>query len=157
MQNRDTRSGRIPHNAWLIICDGAKAIIACNAGTPDKPRLQVLETLHAQLNPASHEQGADRPGRMMQRGTLRRSSVAATDFHDLAEKKFLTAAAQRLVLVAGQHRTSGLVLIAPPRALALLREALGKSMRERVELEIDKDLTKHPIAEIEQLLTLERV
>jgi protein required for attachment to host cells len=49
--------------------------------------------------------------------------------------------------------TTALVIIAPPRALAELRRAIHADVKARVIAEIDKDLTKHPIAEIERHLT----
>jgi protein required for attachment to host cells len=42
---------------------------------------------------------------------------------------------------------------APPRTLADLRKAMQPDVRKRVIAEIDKDLTKHPIFEIERHLT----
>jgi protein required for attachment to host cells len=45
-----------------------------------------------------------------------------------------------------------LVIVAPPRALADLRGAIHADVKARIVAEIDKDLTKHPIAEIERHL-----
>ncbi|WP_369124561.1 host attachment protein [Enterococcus faecalis] len=45
------------------------------------------------------------------------------------------------------------MLVAPPRMLAALRENLSNGVQATVIAEVDKDLTKHPIQEIERLLT----
>jgi protein required for attachment to host cells len=45
------------------------------------------------------------------------------------------------------------VLVAPPRILAALRQHLDGESRARILAEVDKDLTKHPIHEIERLLS----
>ena len=45
-----------------------------------------------------------------------------------------------------------LVIVAPPRALADLRQALHADVKARLIGEIDKDLTKHPVWEIEKLI-----
>jgi len=43
----------------------------------------------------------------------------------------------------------------PPRILGSLRRALGPTAAAAVAAEVGKDLTKHPIHEIERLLTAE--
>jgi protein required for attachment to host cells len=42
-----------------------------------------------------------------------------------------------------------IILIAPPRVLGELRKQLSAKARTKVKGEIDKDLTRHPIPEIE--------
>jgi protein required for attachment to host cells len=46
------------------------------------------------------------------------------------------------------------VLIAPPRVLGELRKHLSVKAQAKVKGEIDKDLTRHPISEIEKALAL---
>jgi protein required for attachment to host cells len=53
----------------------------------------------------------------------------------------------------GEDRKRKIVLVAPPKTLAVLRETLGDALRPSLLAEIDKDLTKHPVHEIERLLT----
>ena len=50
------------------------------------------------------------------------------------------------------RRVKALVVAAPPRTLAELRHALPADVRKQNSAEIDKDLTKCPIAEIEKHL-----
>ena len=45
--------------------------------------------------------------------------------------------------------TVPLVIAAPPRTLADLRRALHADVRKRIVAEVGKDLTKHPVHEIE--------
>jgi protein required for attachment to host cells len=144
---------RIPHDAWIIICDGRKALIVQNTGTPESPRFRVAETLRASYNPASHDQGDDRPGRTVQSVGARRSAVEMTDLHDQEERAFLGGAARTFSTLALRQRASALVLVAPPRALAVLRHELGNPVRDLVIAEIPKDLTRHPMADIERILT----
>jgi protein required for attachment to host cells len=54
------------------------------------------------------------------------------------------------------HRAAplkALVIVAPPRTLADLTHALPRGIRELTLAEIDKDLTKIPVYEIERHLT----
>ncbi len=44
---------------------------------------------------------------------------------------------------------SALVVVAPPRMLADLRHAFHPDVQKRIIAEIAKDLTKHPVSEIE--------
>jgi protein required for attachment to host cells len=45
-----------------------------------------------------------------------------------------------------------LVIAAPPVALGEFRKAVSPAVAKATILEIDKDLTKHPLAEIEKLI-----
>jgi protein required for attachment to host cells len=51
-----------------------------------------------------------------------------------------------------ERKVKALVVVAPPRMLADLRVALHSDVKSRIIAEIDKDLTKHPIQEIEKHL-----
>jgi protein required for attachment to host cells len=46
-----------------------------------------------------------------------------------------------------------LIVVAPPRTLAELRDAFHSDVKACILAEINKDLTKHPIAEIEKRFT----
>jgi len=46
-----------------------------------------------------------------------------------------------------------LILVAPPRALGMIRHAYSHTLRSAVRAEIDKDLVKHPVHDIEKHLT----
>ena len=54
-------------------------------------------------------------------------------------------------LVRARNITA-LVVAAPPRTLAELRDAFHADVKARIIAEFDKDLTKHPVAEIGQHL-----
>ena len=143
---------RIPHDAWVVVCDARKAIFLRNEGDATRPNLKVAQVREAAANPPSGEQGADRPGRI-QNAVAPTSATEGTDWHELAENQFArdTVAALKLGYRADAPR--GVVLVAPPRMLAMLRRHLDEELRSSVLAEVDKDLTKHPIHEIERLLT----
>ena len=52
---------------------------------------------------------------------------------------------------------SGLTLIAPPRALGMIREAYTPTIRDALVREIAKDVVKSPVHEIERLVCSEDV
>ena len=51
---------------------------------------------------------------------------------------------------AGQ--TKSLIIVAPPRALGVLRQSYSHELRNALRAEIDKDLVKMPVHEIEKHL-----
>lgn len=144
---------RVPHQASILICDGRKAIFAVNSGSPDDCVLAVQETLHAAVNPASREQGADRPGRVNASSDNRRSAVAAFDIHDAMERAFLTEVCGKFSQAVRQRQAKAVVIIAPPRAMAALRAGLDQDILALVTADLPKDLTKHSLADIQRLLS----
>ncbi|MDP4002669.1 host attachment family protein [Methylobacterium sp. NEAU K] len=144
----DTPALLIPHDGYVLVGDGRKVIVLCNVGHPMKPDLEVRRVFEAPPNPATHDQGTDRPTRV--RMGDRRSAIEQTDWHDLAEHQFAKAVAEALGRMA--EAINALVIVAPPRVLADLRRELPDALRRVVIGEIAKDLTKHPVSKIESCL-----
>jgi protein required for attachment to host cells len=142
---------KIKAGEWVVVCDGRKALILRNAGDALAPNLQTVET-HQHANPKTSDQGTDRPGRVHESATTGRSSVAQTDFHDQAEHDFLTALAKRLDAAVGGGEAAALIVVAPPRALGMLREAYSAALRKAVRAEVAKDYVNMPVHEIEKHL-----
>ncbi len=142
---------KIDAGAWVVVCDGRKALILRNEGDATFPNLRTHET-HEHENPPTREQGADAPGRVHESVGTARSSVEPTDWHEEAERAFLRKIAARLdaAVAAGEART--LVVVAAPRALGALRPLLGKAAREAIAAEVDRDMVKLPVYEIEKHL-----
>jgi protein required for attachment to host cells len=85
-----------------------------------------------------------------------RSAVSQTDWHDQAERAFLTSLAVRLDKAVATGETKAIAMIAPPRALGLLRERYSAAVRQAITKEVGKDLVKAPIHMIENWLTERR-
>lgn len=143
---------RIPHDTLIFIGDGRKALFLRNAGN-EKSLDLTAEQVFLDDNPPTREQGTDRPGRAFQRAqTHRRSGLEATDWHELEEHRFahhVAAALENLVRERGIRRV---IIVAPPKILADLRQSFHADVKSRIIAEIDKDLTKHPMSEIERHL-----
>ncbi|WP_018184282.1 host attachment protein [Kaistia granuli] len=142
----------IHHNALILVGDGQKALFLRNRGTPQNLDLVVEEILGSPYNPATREQGTDRPGRVMQSVGMARSTVEQTDWHMLEEQKFAGTIAEALYRAAQENVFSELVIVAPPRILGILRQNLHKLVTDRIAGEWPKELTKTPINEIQRLL-----
>jgi protein required for attachment to host cells len=144
---------RIPHNGIVFVGDGRKALFLRNEGYESEPNLKV-EKVFEDANPSSHEQGTDRPGRISKGlNSGRRSAVETADWHVIEEHRFVQKVAGEIERVMRQTKAPALVIVAPPKTLADLRDAIHPDIRAHVVAEVNKDLTRHPVGDIEQHLT----
>jgi protein required for attachment to host cells len=142
----------IPHDALVFVGDGQKAIFLRNVGDEKFPNL-TMERVFNDDNPPTHEQGTDRPGRAFKSaGTNRRSGVETTDWHELEKHRFVDRVASAMEQLARAQKLKKIIIVAPPRTLAELRHVLHADVKSRVIAEVDKDLTGHPVWEIEKHL-----
>jgi protein required for attachment to host cells len=142
----------IKHGEWVVVCDGAKALILENTGDVKFPNLKTVQVFEQKDLP-THLLGADRPGRSHSSVGPGSSSVTQTDWHNQSEQVFLTHLAQRLDTDVAAGKVKSLILVAPPRALGMIRHAYSHALRAAIRTEIDKDLVKHPVHDIEKHLT----
>lgn len=144
----------LPHDAWVLIADGEKALFLKNVTDAENPNLDVIRK-EAQDNPKDIDQSANRPGRMHDNGPGHKSAVDDTDWHELAKERFADEMAEILYGQAHKGRFDKIVLVAPPKTLGELRQKLHKEVADRVIGEIPKTLTNHPIDEIEKQIKAE--
>jgi protein required for attachment to host cells len=142
---------RLEQGEWVVVCDGRKALILENVGDAKFPNLRTKE-VHEQKNPATHEQGTDAPGRSINSVGNARSAVEQTDWHERAEGQFLQDLAGRLDAAIGAGEAKSIIIIAPPKALGVIRQAYSPTLRQAVRAELDKDFVKLPVHEIEKHL-----
>jgi protein required for attachment to host cells len=142
---------KIPHNALVFVGDGRKALFLRNDGDEKFPNLRT-EKVFEEENPPTREQGSERPGRLS-KASGNRSAVEPTDWHDIEEHRFARKVAAAMERVVRASEVKALIVVAPPKTLAELRDAFHPDVKACVLAEINKDLTKHPIAEIEKHLT----
>ncbi len=143
---------RLEEGCWVLIGDGRKALFLVNEGDEKFPNLRRLAVrLHE--TPATHTMGSDAPGRSFASVGARRSALETTDWHDLEEHQFAATIAAQINAACRDNQFKRLLIVAPPKILADLRQELSPMARGKLVGEVDKDLTKHSIAEIERLLT----
>jgi protein required for attachment to host cells len=137
---------------WVVVCDGRKAIILENIGDEKFPNLRTKEAFdHPDL--PTHELGTSPPGRAFQSVGYRRSSVSQTDWHDETERAFLKDLAERLNAAVEAGETKAVTIVAPPRALGMIRPAYSSALRHAIVREVAKDLVKRSVDEIERFIT----
>ncbi|MBW4329287.1 host attachment family protein [Stakelama sp. CBK3Z-3] len=142
---------RIPHDAFVVIADGRKMLFLRNDGDDEHPNL-VVERKRTQENPPDRDQSTDSPGTTFSSYGHGRSSYEETDFHQLEEDRFAAETADLLKKRALNNDFESLIIAAPPRTLGELRKHYHKEVEQRLTGELDKDLTGHPLDEIEKLL-----
>ena len=142
----------IQRDEWVVVCDGAKALVLQNVGDAKFPNLKTL-AVYQHDNPPTHAQGADKPGRTHSSAGYGSSAVTQTDWHDQAERTFLTQLAEKLDAAVVAGKAKSIILVAPPRALGMIRPVLSNGLRGAIRAELDKDLVKLPVSEIEKHLT----
>ena len=140
---------------WVVIADGEKALFMVNRGDAEYPHLDVFRE-EEQDNPPTREQAANRPGRFNDGPSVHRSAVADTDWHQLAKERFAKDLADILYKKAHAGAFDALVIAADPSTLGELRKEYHKTVEEKIVAELDKDLTNHPIDEIEKMLAWEK-
>ena len=141
----------IHHDEWVVVCDGAKALVLQNTGDAKFPNLKMRE-VYEQKDLPTHLLGADRPGRTHSSAGSGSSAVTQTDWHNQAEQAFLTQLAEKLDVAVTAGKMKSIILAASPRALGMIRPAYSHALRAAVRAEVDKDLVKLPIHEIEKHL-----
>ncbi|WP_416194174.1 host attachment protein [Nitrobacter sp. TKz-YC01] len=139
---------RIPRNALVFVGDGRKALFLRNDGDVLSPHLKT-EKVFEDINPMTHEQGRDRPGRVIESSQPgRKSAVEQTDWHDIQERQFAQTVAAAMERMVRTSKAKALVVVAPPRTLADLRNAFHPEVKTCIVAEINKDLTNHPVGDI---------
>jgi protein required for attachment to host cells len=141
----------IRHGDWVVVCDGKKALLLENTGDEKFLNLKTKE-VHEHPDPKTHEQGTDAPGRSFSSVGNNRSAMEQTDWHEQAEQRFLQSLVAHLDVAVNGGKAKNLIVVAPPRALGVLRQAYSHKVRSVLRGEIDKDFVRLPVHEIERHL-----
>ena len=142
---------QVPHQSVVLVADGRKLLFLRNEGDEVHPNL-VVEHAAEQANPATRDQATDSAGGASSPQGASRSSMEPTDFHQIEEDRFAAGAADLLKRRALANDFESLIVVAPPRTLGELRKHYHKEVSDRLRGELDKDLTGHPIPDIETAL-----
>jgi protein required for attachment to host cells len=81
-----------------------------------------------------------------------RDTMDEADFHQQGEDRWVKDAAEDLNRRALKNDFDALVIVAPPKALGVLRKKLHKEAERRIVLTVNKEMTDRPIPDIEELL-----
>src|SRR5208283_2141117 len=100
----------IPHDAFVFVGDGRKALFLRNDGD-EKFAHFVIEQTFMDENPATREQGADRPGRCFANAvSVRRSAIEPTDWHEIEEHRFAERMSKALERLTRERKAPALAI-----------------------------------------------
>ena len=140
---------QIPHNAFVLVADGRKALFFRNEGDAEFPNLRV-EHAEEHPNPADRDQKTDAAGAA---SSTQSGTMGETDYHQQEEDRFAAETADMLKRRALANGFETLIIVAPPKTLGELRRHYHKEVSNRLTGELAKDLTGHPVPEIEKALS----
>jgi protein required for attachment to host cells len=127
---------------WIAVVDGSRARIFERVGRNGNIAV-VLERDEPEARKRTGEIVSDRRGRNTAApGIARHAMDPKTTAHEHLEETFVRGIAREIDHAAAVNRFDELIVIAPPRALGEMRQALSPSARSRVVNEIDKDLVQ---------------
>ena len=154
----------LPHQALVFVTDGRKSLFLRNHG--DENQLDLRTEAHDEREDrkdreiktdapgtAAHSAGvAGRGIGAIGGGHMGRPAMEETDFHQQEEDRWVKEAAEKLKARALRNDFEALAIIAPPKALGVLRKELHKEVERRVVATFNKEMTDRPIPDIEDLL-----
>ena len=141
-----------PIRTWILVADGARARVLENTG----PGMGVSEVRGMEFDGQTLENReimSDRPGRSFESADQSRHAMEPrSDPKQLMETAFVESLVETLHKQFQAGSFDRLVLVAAPRALGDIRNALPKELAGAVYGELAKDLTKVPNAEMDRHL-----
>ena len=141
----------LPNNALVLVVDGRKMLFFRNHGDENQIDLRT-ESHDERQDRKDREIKTDAPGTQGQSAGYGRPAMDETDFHQQEEDRWVKDAAEDLRLRALRNDFDALAIIAPPKALGVLRKELHKEVEKRVVLTLNKEMSGRPIPDIEELL-----
>lgn len=138
---------KLKTGTWVLVADGGQAIIFENEGTAVAPKFKTVRD-YDEPHGRTSDLGEDKPPRAFSPADGRRASFEGTDLHQVAEDRFINRIAHDLSAAAASKTFREIVVVASPVALGTFRKAASSELTSRVVFWLDKDLTKHPVAEI---------
>ena len=154
----------LPHNALVLVADGRKMLFLRNHG--DENQIDLRTESHDErqdrkdryyrtdaAGASAHSAGAAGSGVGAQGGGhVSRPAMEETDFHQQEEDRWVKEAAEELKKRVLRHDFEALAIVAPPKALGVLKKCLHKEVEKRIVCTVDKEMTGRPIPDIEALL-----
>ena len=141
----------LPHDALVLVADGRKMLFFRNQGDEE----------HIDLRTEAHDRREDRkdseiktdaPGGIHQSAGYGRSTYEEADFHQQEEDRWIKDAADELKERALRNDYDALAIVAPPKALGVLRKCPHKEVEKRLLCTVNKEMSGRPVPDIEALL-----
>ena len=141
----------LPNNALVLVADGRKMLLFRNHGDENQIDLRT-ESHDARKDRKDREIKTDAPGTTKQSAGYGRSTYEEPDFQQQEEDRWIKDAADELKARVLRNDFEALAIVAPPKALGVLKKCLHKEVERRIVCTVDKEMTGRPIPDIEALL-----
>jgi protein required for attachment to host cells len=142
----------LPHNALVLVVDGGKMLFFRNHGDENQIDLRTESHDARRYQRKDREMKTDAPGVTRQSFGYGRSTYEETDFHQQEEDRWIKDAADELKARALRNDFDALAIVAPPKALGVLKKCLHKEVERRLVYTVNKEMSGRPIPDIEALL-----
>jgi protein required for attachment to host cells len=141
----------LPHDALVLVADGRKMLFFRNQGDEDQIDLRT-EAHEQRKDRKDSDIKTDAPGGTHQSSGYGHSTYEETDFHQQEEDRWIKDAAEELKDRVLRGDFEALAIIAPPKALGVLRKCLHKEVERRIVCTVNKEMSGRPVPDIEALL-----
>jgi len=144
----------LPHNALVLVADGRKTLFFRNHG--DEHQIDPRTEAHdARTERKNGDLRTDAPGTTQQSFGYGHSTYEETDFQQQEEDRWIKDAADDLKARVLRGDFEALAIIAPPKALGVLKKSLHKEVERRIVCTVNKEMSGRPVPDIEALLDAE--
>lgn len=153
----------LPHNALVLVADGRKMLFFRNHG--DENQIDLRTEAHDARRDrkdryyrtdakgaSAHSPGATGSAAGAIGGHASRPAMEETDFQQQEEDRWIREAAEELKKRALRNDFNALAIVAPPRALGVLKKSLHKEVGRRLICSVNKEMSGRPVPDIEALL-----
>jgi protein required for attachment to host cells len=141
----------LPHNALVLVADGTKILFLRNHGDENHIDLRT-ESHDARQDRKERYYRTDAPGTVKQSFGYGHSTYEETDFQQQEEDRWIKDAAEELKKRVLRGDFYALAIVAPPKALGVLKKCLHSEVQKRIICTVNKEMSGRPIPDIEALL-----
>jgi protein required for attachment to host cells len=142
----------LPHNALVLVADGRKMLFFRNHGDENQIDLRTEAHDARRHQRKDREIKTDAPGTVKQSFGFGRSTYEEPDFQQQEEDRWIKDAADELKVRVLRNDFDSLAIVAPPKALGVLKKCLHKEVERRIVCTVNKEMSGRPIPDIEALL-----
>ena len=141
----------LPHNALVLVADGRKMLFFRNHG--DGEQIDLRTEAHDQRQDRQDSDSkTDSPGSIHPSAGYGRSTYEEADFQQQEEDRWIKDAADELKDRVLRNDFDALAIVAPPKALGVLRKCLHKEVEKRLVFTVNKEMSGRPVPDIEALI-----
>ena len=144
----------LPNNALVLVVDGRKMLFFRNHG--DENQIDLRTEAHDRRDDRKdREIKTDAPGTVQQSAGYGHSTYEEPDYHQQEEDRWIKDAADDLKARVLRGDFEALAIVAPPKALGVLKKSLHKEVERRIVCTVNKEMSGRPVPDIEALLVSE--